>query len=890
MTPVPGLRRLFRLATGRPGDPQEIDDELALHLDLLTEELVEAGMSGAAARAEALRRFGDVPAIRRSVRVVDRDRERAMYRAEWWDALVGDVRHALRGFRRNPGFALGTALTLGLGIGLNTAIFSVFDGVLLRPLPYAEPERLVRLWSNKVERGLRFFSVSVPDFQDWRARNQSFGGVAAFERQQDLTLASDAGPEQVQGARVSAEIFTLLGAAPALGRVFGAAEDVPGAPDRPVVLSQSIWRRLGADPKLLGRTLNLNGEPWIVIGVMPKDFTIPGNSAEVWTPLGPGAVNSNRGNRYLRVLARLKPGVTLEAARQDMTTLARRIEAQDPGDNSGWSVTVLGLTDAVVGEDFRKAVTILLGAVGMVLLIACGNVATMVLGRNTARARELAVRSALGAGTARLGRLLLTEGILLGAVGGAVGVALAFALVRLLHVLEPPNLPRLEQVTVNGAVLAVAALLSIGSGLLFGLVPLRRASRASLTEALREGGRGVSGGRARQRTQRMLVVAEMTLAVLLLSGAGLLIRSLVRLQQVDLGFNGRNVLAVSLALPPAKYEGAERVAGFYHGLLDRVRVLPGVRAVAAISAAPLLGPNSGTVFVVDGRPVPDPAAVPDADYRAVTPGYFRLLNIPLLSGRDFTEQDGPAGPGVVVISSSTARRFWPGENPIGAHLRIGDVEKGPVTEIVGVVGDVSHLSIDAPERRLMLYFPLRRTGNTAMTVLLAASGDPAWLTAPFRREVLAMDPSLPLSAVRTMDEIVEGAFSQRRFNVVVLGLFALAALVLAGIGLFGVMAYAVSQRTHELGVRLALGAQRARVLRMVLGESLRLAIVGVGLGVAGALLLNRTLATLLFDIKPNDPITLLAASAVLVGIALLGSFVPARRAARVDPMTTLREE
>jgi putative ABC transport system permease protein len=891
MTPIPGLRRLFRLAAGRSTTTDDVAAELELHVTLRAEELVAEGMSLEQARAEALRRFGDLAAIQKTVTAINREKERAMRRSEWFDSVLSDFRQALRGLRRSPGFALGTALTLGLGIGLNTAIFSVFDGVLLRPLPFAEPDELVRLWSSKADRGLRFFSVSIPDFEDWKAQATSFARMAAFDRQQDLTLTGTEAPVQIQGARISAGLFALLGVTPALGRLFSAEEDAPGAPGRPLVISDATWRnRFGADSAALGRVMTLNGEPWTVIGVMPRDFFIPGNPAEVWMPLGSGAAVSDRGNRFLRVLGRLKPGVSIESARGELLTIAGRLGTQYPASNAGWTVTSLSLSDAVVGEEFKSAVTILLGAVGLVLLIACVNVSTMVLGRSTTRSRELAVRAALGAGTGRLGRLLLAEGLVLGAIGGAFGVALAVALVRLLHALEPPNLPRLDLVSVNGSVLALAALLAIGCGLLFGLVPLRRASRAPLLQSLREGGRGVAGGRSGQRTQRVLVVAEMTFAVLLLSGAGLLIQSLIRLQQVDLGFEGRNILAVRLTLPRTRYEGRGPAVRFYTGLLERARALPGVRAVAAVSVVPLGGTNTGTVFAVEGRPLPDPKSTPDADVRAATPGYFQLMNIPLLVGRDFTEQDDSTAALAAVISATTARRYWPDASPLGARIRVGDILRGPLAEVVGVVGDVRHLSLESPEHRPMIYFPLRSTGTLSMTVVLAGASDPGSLTGVFRREVNAMDPGLPLSTVRVMDEIVADAFTQRRFNVIVLGLFAFAALVLAGIGLYGVMAYAVSQRTHELGVRLALGAQRRDVVRMVLGESLRLVGGGVVLGVAGALLLNGLLSTMLFEVKPNNPVALIGASALLLGIALLGSFLPARRASRVDPMTTLRQE
>jgi predicted permease len=890
VTRIPGLRRLFRLAAGRSTVTDDVADELELHLALRAEELVQEGLTPDRARREAVRRFGDLATIRRSVIAIDREQERAVRRSEWFDSVLKDFRQAFRGLRRSPGFAIGTALTLGLGIALNTAIFSVFEGVVLRPLPFAEQDRLVRIWSSQVERGLLRFSISPSDFRDWRSQNTSFEMLAPYERQQDVTLSGSGDPEQISSARISADVFTLLGTAPAAGRVFGVAEDRPGTSARVVVLGYSLWRgSFAGDSGVLGRILTLNGEPWTVIGVMPEGFFLPGNTAEMWTPIGSGLESADRGNRFLRVLGRLKSGVSFDQARDELSLIARRIEAQYPGSNTGWNISMMGMIDAVVGEEFRTAVTVLLGAVGLVLLIACGNVATMVLGRNTARARELAVRAALGAGTGRLGRLLLAEGLLLGAAGGALGVAGTYALVQLLHALQPPNLPRLDLVTVNGTVLGVAALLAIGSGIVFGLVPLRRASRAALNHTLREGGRGQGGGPDRQRTQRVLVVAEMTLAVLLLSGAGLLIRSLMRLQAVELGFESGNTLAVDLSLPRSRYP-LMTPAAFYVQLTDRLQALQGVRAAAGISSVPLGGSNTGTVFAVEGRPLLDPSAVPDADHRTVTPGYFRLVGIPILAGRDFTVRDDTLTPLVVIVSSTTARRHWPAGDALGARIRLGDVVKGPVAEIVGIVGDVRHLSLETPEHRPMIYFPVTRTGSSTMTMLLGTTGEPVSLVPAVRREIRSMDPLLALGQVRTLDEIVAAAYSQRRFNVVVLGLFAVAAVVLAGIGLYGVMAYMVSQRSHELGVRLALGAQRGAVQRMVLGNSLRLVAVGVTLGLAGALILNDAVSSLLFEVKTNDAASLIGAAVLLAGIALLGSYLPARRASRVDPMTTLRQE
>ncbi len=885
---IPGLRRLFRLALGRSTAEADADAEVRLHLELRAEELIAEGWGPEAARAEALRRFGNLPAIARTLRGIDRGSEQHVRRSEWFGALLGDVRQALRGFRLNPGFTLGAVLTLALGIGMTTAVFSVYQGVVLRPLPYQDPGRLVRIWSNQLSRSLPFFSTSAPDFRDWRSQSTSFERLGAYERQRDFTLNGGGEPEQLLGTRVSADILTLLGVNPVLGRSFSAAEDAPGSGDRPVLIGWGLWqRRFGGSREVLGRVLDLGGGPATVIGVMPQGFVLPGNPAELWFPLGGVIQDSSRGNHFLRVLGRLKPGVSPAAAHAELETIHRRLAAQYPGSNTGWGVTLLPLIDAELGKSFHSGVTLLLGAVALVLLIACANVATMILGRNTARTRELAVRIALGAGQGRLARLLLAEGLVIGAAGGLLGVGLAFGLVRLLHALEPGNLPRVEAVAVNGIVLLVAASLAIGCGIAFGLVPLRRAAGVSLTSSLREGGRGTGSGRERQRVQRALVVAQLTLAVLLLSGSGLLIRSLVQLQQVPLGFNPENVLAQDLALAQNRYPTPGAVITLYERLLERARALPGVRDAAAVSAPPLTGNNPVAVFAVVGRPVPDVNALPDADYRIVTPGYFRTVDIPLLRGRDFTPADDST---VVILTESTARRHLEGTDPLGARIRLGDETDGPVVEVVGVVGDARYLSLETPEPRPMLYFPLRRTGTRAMTVLLRSNADPGALAQPLRAELHALDAAQPLGAVRTLDEIVAQTYAGPRFNVVIFGLFAVVAILLAGIGLYGVMAWAVRQRTQELGVRLALGANPGQVVRMVLGSSLRLALLGIGFGLAGALLLNRTLTDLLFGVKPGDPLALLIACLLLVGIALLSSYAPARRAARVSPMETLRVE
>jgi putative ABC transport system permease protein len=683
-------------------------------------------------------------------------------------------------------------------------------------------------------------------------------------------------------------MFPLLGAHPMLGRSFLPEEGAAGADARTVILSHGLWqRRFGADSGILNRSITLNDAPWIVVGVMPPGFGLPGNTAELWSPLAPGEGSDDRGNRFLRVVGRLAPGGSLRSATDELNLIAARIGREEPA-SSNWSVTILGMTDAMLGEDFHSAVKILLGAVVLVLLIACSNVATMVLGRATARRRELAVRTALGAGRRRLARLLVTENILLGLGSSVLGIAVAAGLIRVLLGLQPAGLPRLDQTRVNLLALLVAIGLGLLIGLGFGLLPLTRKTGEALPAGLREGERGETGSRRRHRTQRLLVVAETALAVLLLSGAGLLVRSFLRLQQVDLGFDSSGVSAINLTLPESRYPGAARILGFYGELMERLRAVPGVESVSAINSLPLSGVNSALAFGIVGRALPPPGQSPDADFRSVMPGYFHTMGIRLIGGRDFTAQDDSTGSGVAIISATAARLYWSGANPVGSRIRIGDAATGPEALVIGVVADVRYLSLER-EHRPLIYTSALRTAPRTMSLVTKSVGTPLSAEA-VRRLVTAIDPAQAVAGIQEMDAVVDEVMAGSRFNVIVLGIFAAFALGLGVIGLYGVMAYAVVQRTRELGVRLALGAEPRRVLRMILGESLALTGTGILLGAVGALLLNRVLQNLLFGVQPNDPLALLIATLMLMGGGLAGGLLPARRAARVDPIETLKSD
>ena len=887
------FRRLFRLPWRNPARiRREVDDELRFHLEMRAAEIAEGeGLADDAARAEAARRFGDLEYTRAYCGAMDARKDRSDRRAEMLHELRQDAAYALRQLRRSPAFTAVAVLTLGLGIGANTAIYSVVNGVLLRPLPYREPARLVRVLSTLDDKPN---SVSPADFADWRAQARSFDGLAAISTGTENLTGGSAEPERLETARVTANFFGVLGVAPLTGRAFAPGEDAASAAPV-VVLGERLWRRrFAADPGLVGRTIALGGVPHTVVGVMPRAATYPAG-VELWLPLvmQPAWLSdASRGARWLRVVGRVGPaGVAASAA--EMREIARRLEALHPDRNTGFSVRVPPLQAYMTG-DVRRPLLVLMGGVGFVALIACANVAALLLVRGAARAREMAVRSALGAGRGRLVRQLVTESLVLGLLGGALGLALAVWGTRAFVAFAPSDIPRLDEVAVNGRALAVTGLAALVAGLLFGLLPALHASAAgggsAVAGSLRDGGRG-GADRGGSRARSALVVAEVALAVALLAGAGLLARSFAELLRVDVGLRTEGVTTFSVSLPDAAYPTEAAGRTFTRSLLERVEAIPGVRAAGAISGLPLTGSYFFLSFEVDGRAAPPPGQEASAVVRFTTPGYFAAVGLPLVRGRAFTERDREGAPTVFLINREAARRYFPGEDPLGKRIAMGwRASNGSrmAGEIVGVVGDVKQFGLGG-EPTADVYAPADQWPWSDLTVVMRAErGAP--VAAAARAAVRAVDPNLPVFGLRALDEVVSESVARPRFYMTLLGAFALMAVALAGVGIYGVLSYAVGRRVREIGLRVALGATRARVLRMVVGQGLALAAVGAALGVAGALWLARAMATLLFGVTPGDPVTFVGVVVLFLGVAALACLVPALRAARVDPAVALRAD
>jgi predicted permease len=868
-------------------DPaRDVDEELAFHIEMRVAELVRSGVSEADAREATMRRFGSYEPVRDECESLSRERAERARRVEWWDALRRDLAVGARALRANPGFALVVALTLAVGIGATTAVYSVAYGVLLRPLPYRDPDALVRLWSRNLSHDLEYFSVSASDFLAWRAEKGAFAQMGAFQRQREVTLARGVSvPELVDAAAVMPDVFDLLGTPVALGRRLRADDARPGA--APVaLLADGLWRaRFGADSTVLGTDVLLDGRKVTVVGVMPPRFSVPGTPAEVWTPLSMVGASDDPGNRELRVLARLAPGVTRERAVARLQVVAAQLARETPGTRRGWDVNSRPIMEVVIGPTFGKAMLVLLGVVGVVLLVACVNAANLQLARATARRREMVLRASLGASRARLARQLVTESVLLAALGGAGGVALAAAGLALLRAVGDTTVPRLEDVRLDAPVLAVAALAALGSVVLFGLLPALHASRADAGAVLKTGARsaeGASGPRA------ALVVAEVALTLVLLVGAGLLARSFVRLQRVPLGFDPAGVAVVAVRPPDAARTDSVRAAAFRRATLDAVGRLPGVAVVAGVSSAPFAGPNTGRAYARADRPATQGDS-PDADYRVVTPGYFRALGIHLARGRDVAETDDGTAPGVVVVSETLARRTWPNEDPIGRTIRVGDVVAGPVFTVIGVVRDARYQSLETTEPRPMMYFSALAFPQAPLT-LVVRGADATTLAPAARRAVAALDASLPAPTVRPLAALVREATATARFAMTLFAVFAATALALALVGIYGVMSYVVRLRTREMGIRSALGAPSRSLLATVLGSAARLAALGVGIGLLAAAWLSGSIASLLFETRAVDPVTYGAVAVLLLAVAVAASLVPARRAMRADPLSALRSE
>jgi len=801
--------------------------------------------------------------------------------------LIQDLRYAARMMIKQPLFFGVAVIALALGIGANTAIFTVVNGVLLQPLPYDHPDQLVWLWDSLPK--LPTAPTSAPEFLDWRDQNQSFEHLAAFQGG-NIFVDDGNAVEDTPIGLVTVDFFSVFRVKPLLGRTFAEEETLPGR-HRVVVLSQSLWqKRFGSDPNILGQTIKLMGIPHTIVGVLPAGFSFP-NEAQIWRPIPIDPKTLDRGPHYLRVVGRLKSGVPLPQAQAEMSTIASRLSEQHPEKTAGHGIKLELLRNVIVG-DIGTALFVLLGAVGFVLLIACANVANLLLARANARQREIAIRTALGASRGRVVRQLLTESVLLSLAGGAAGVLIALWGVGALISLSPDTIPRVKEIHVDFRVASFALLVSLVTGVVFGLAPALQVSKPNLTDALKESGR-TTGGVQRNRLRSSLVVLEIALSLVLLIGAGLMIKSFAKLNRINPGFNPNNLLTMGVTLLRTNYPEDENVAAFYSQMLDRLNSTPGVQSAGAITELPLSGGNTSDNFTIEGRPPIAKQDQPLAECRVVTPHYFESMGIPLLQGRDFLYTDTKQTPNVALINEAFARRHFPGEDPLGHRLSLQGQSRDPLL-IVGIVGDVRDLTLEEPATP-EIYFPylqnpLFDSFERSVTVVVRTKSSPTGMVEGLRAELLSMDKTLPVYALKPMTEYLSDSLSKRRFNLVLLSVFAAVAVLLAAVGIYGVISYVVSQRTHEIGIRVAVGAHSIDILRLIVGQAMILTLVGIAIGIGAALALTRLMESLLFDVSVTDPLTFVVISAVLTSVALAACFVPALRATRVDPMIALRYE
>ena len=816
-----------------------------------------------------------------------------------------ELRFALRQLRKSPGFTIVAILTLAIGIGANTAIFSVVNAVLLKPLPFPQPEQLVAIGSRDIREttpGPGLDSISFPDFFDFSSQSTSFAHLAAY-RGRTIALATGAEAQSLRGQRVTPDFFNVLGIAPHLGRTFEPDEAAPGggAGGYTAVLSYEFWKRhFKADPAALGSVINLDGRAYTIVGVMPPGFQFPIQTEpfDIYTTFAPEAESvdggkpntEQRGNHSLQAVGRVKPGVSVEQAQAELSTIAAALSQQYPETNTNWGVRVLPLRENMVG-DVSGALYILFGAVGCVLLIASANMANLLLARATVRGKEIALRSALGASRGRIMRQLLLESVVLSAIGGFFGLLVAAWGTDVLVSLVPQNIPRIADIRLDGAVLGFTLLVSLATGVLFGLAPAFQASRLDLRSSLNEGGRGTGVGSARHRLRNGLVVAEVALALLLLTGAGLLLQSFARLSRVDPGIRTDRLFTASVTLPAPAYPRAENVGQFFDTLLPRLNSLPGVQSASTIFPLPLSGSNVTTSFEIEERPTPE-GQHPDSPARVANLGYFETMGIPLIRGRLFNESDQRTSMPVAIVNQKFAEKFFPGQDVLGKRIKPSwsvDTEEPQMREIIGIVGNVKYASLQREETPEMYLSAKQLPIGVAALVVRTATSDPATITSAVRAELARTDTNVPLTQIRIFEDYVAQSLARPRFNALLLSIFAGVALLLTAIGIYGVMAYSVAQRRHEIGVRIALGAQKLDVLRLVVGGGMKLTGLGVAIGLAAAFALTRLLETLLFGVKPFDAFTI-ASVAVLLGlIALLACWVPARRAAAVNPIVALRE-
>ena len=814
--------------------------------------------------------------------------------------LIQDLRYGTRMLLKQPGFTAVTIITLALGIGANTAIFSVVNGLLLRPLPYHNSERLAIIWTHSPGANVAQDWPSPGQYSAIKSQTSVFEEIAIAQGG-SANLTGNTVPERVGTVWTSSAMFSVLGAKPALGRVLLAEEDAPGK-TKAAILSYAFWQRhFGGDPNVIGQNLTVDGDSYNIVGVMPADFSLSyevmptvGTSAQtdvlLSLPMNAEAMNS-QGDENYNVMARLKPGVNIAEAQAELDSVVRGLEQQYPDRypaSRRFAFSVTPLLDQVVG-DVRPALLVLLGAVGCVLLIACANVANLLLARAAAREKEIAIRTAIGAGRRRLVRQLLTESVLLASIGGAIGLLIAVWGLDGLRWLSPSHIPRLQSIAIDGRVLAFTFAVVLLTGILFGLAPAMRASRVNLSATLKEGGRSLVGS-GNHRLRNLLVVAEVALSLMLLIGAGLLIRSFGRVQQVEPGFVAQNVLSMRLSVAGTTYEKQPRRMSFYQQLWDRIRQMPGVESAGGSSILPLSGGNSWGSISIEGYVPESGQSMIQADGRVATVGYFETMKTPLIRGRFFTEQDTPESPKVAIIDENMASTYWPGVDPVGKRLKWGRVESdSPWLTVVGVVARVKQYALDT-DSRVAFYTPHQQSPYGGMYVVVRTATDPLSVAAAISREARAMDPNVPIYDVKSMEQRLTESLARRRFAMLALGVFAVVAMILAAVGIYGVMSYSVTQRTREIGIRMALGAPTQGVLKLIVGQGMLLAGVGVGIGLAGAVATTRLMASLLYGTSPTDPVTFAAIGALLASVALLACYIPARRATKVDPMVALRYE
>ena len=866
------LRSLFR----RGQVEAELNEELRYHLERQIEVNTAAGMSVEEARYAALR----------AMHGLDQRKEecRDMRRVRLIEDLWQDFRFGLRSLLKRPGFTAIALLALALGIGANTAIFSLVNAVILQPLPYRDPDRLISVYGtrNRSTQG----SVGPTDFLDYRSQNKTFEQFAASGSMMlPMNLTGSGEPERLNASIITGNYFDTFGVRPALGRGFSLENEKTGQ-DHVTVLSHAFWQtRFGGDPNIVNKTINLDGKAYEVLGVMPAEVVLP-QPAQLWVPINFDAdpEMKMRNARFLRGIGRLKEGVTLDQAQTDTDLIAAQLEQQYPDSNTGWSLRLIPLREILVGGS-RTMLFILFGAVGFVLLIACANVANLLLVRAAARQKEIAMRTALGASRLRIIRQMITESLLLAIFGGALGALLAVAGVKLLVSLGEDNIPRTANVKIDATVLAFTLLISLATGLLFGLAPAIRTMKENLVDALKDGIRGGSEATVKNRTRSLLVVFESAIAVMLLIAAGLLIRSLVALQNVDPGFDPNNVLTLRVDLPRQKYNTPEKASNFFEQLETRVAGLPGVEAVGLITDLPLSGEARDMPYRVEGRPATSDIAF--VDFRRVNKNYFSAMRIPLRRGRNFSEQEVRQSDKAIVVSQAFVDSVFPNEEALGKRLIIWSGIRNEPYEIIGIVGDTRYQSLQG-EPSATMYVPTREL--LFVNLVIRTQGDPLSLVGGVRKEVNALDPDQPIAAIRPMTEWVAMSAAGARYRTTLLGLFALLAMILAATGIYGVMSYSVAQRTQEIGVRMALGARPLDVLKLVVRQGMMLALIGVVVGLAGALALTRVMSSLLFGVTERDPITFVAVAALLIVVAFISCFVPAHRATRVDPLIALRCE